>query len=480
MDLIKRHYEKVILLGLFVLFVGLMFLVQSVIESTESVTDAELKLVKRKPDFENELPTLAKFDTNKLRESTSLKWENGKRDSLNSDFVESFPMAACPHCRDAKLKEAKDNGYEVAEDQVYTMLIPLSDFSTEKDRDRKCPQCGNVLLWVKEISADEIEEQKEREADRDGDDVPDELERQYGMDPTNPHDARYDSDGDGFSNIFEIKKGFAPNDAESHPPYWWRLQIKQIDLIKLPVRVVSLNDNNKTDKYEWELQFNHPDIYGRKREGSTILSIGDSIEIEKRRYKIVDIERLKETKKVETTTTAGKKVDTNTRENDKAFVHLVEITDNGTPDKLKMEVGQPAYSSDKRPVLVDTGCTEKSGEFPPMMIGDTIRLELFQNEKENSGNNKRRTRTAARYRLKSVDYDEEMIVLEEIRSKTKKNAAAGEKDAPEVIKLYKNKKDPEFPKIPEKMRPIKKVDVNNSGFGELTDDAPRKKTKKRR
>ena len=79
MDLIKRHYEKVILLGLFVLFVGLMFLVQSVIESTESVTDAELKLVKRKPDFENELPTLAKFDTNKLRESTSLKWEKGKR-----------------------------------------------------------------------------------------------------------------------------------------------------------------------------------------------------------------------------------------------------------------------------------------------------------------------------------------------------------------------------------------------------------------
>ena len=473
MDLIKRHYEKVILLGLFVLFVGLMFLVQSVIDSTESVSDAELKLVKRKPDFENEAPTLAKFDTGKLRESTSLKWGKGKKDSLNSDFVEPFPMAACPHCRKEKLEEAKKQGYEVDEDQVYTMLVPLSSFST-KDNDRNCPQCGKGLLWVKEITADEIEEQKEREADRDGDGVMDELERQYGMDPSNPHDARYDSDGDGFSNIFEIENEYVPNDAESHPPYWWRLYIKKIDLIKLPVSFMSLNDNKSKNKHDWILQFNHPDFYGRNRIASSFLRIGDTIAVEKRIYKIVDVERrLVPAKKSEKTTTAAeKKTETDKGMIDRSRVTLVE-NNVANPDKLVMEVGQPAYSSDKRPVLIDSG--DVSGKEYILKIGDTIRLGLFKNDKDGAGDNKRQNKTAARYRLKSVDDEKEMIVLEEVKKKGGKKGAAGEKDKPVVIELYKK-----TPKVPEQMFPIKKVNVNDPKNDELTDEAPRKKTKKRR
>ncbi len=51
--------------------------------------------------------------------------------------------------------------------------------------------------------------------DSDGDGIPDEIERQYSLDPEDPTDALSDQDGDGFNNLQEFKIGTDLNEAQS-------------------------------------------------------------------------------------------------------------------------------------------------------------------------------------------------------------------------------------------------------------------------
>jgi hypothetical protein len=51
--------------------------------------------------------------------------------------------------------------------------------------------------------------------DTDGDGMPDEFEREYGMNPDAAGDAPQDLDGDGFSNLQELLAGTDPTDRES-------------------------------------------------------------------------------------------------------------------------------------------------------------------------------------------------------------------------------------------------------------------------
>ena len=285
MDFIKRHYEKVILLGLFVLFVGLMFLVQSVISSTESITEDKLRLPKRTPDHKNVDVTEAQFDTVKIREATRLVWgdRKGKDNEKDvnpdaavwADFVTPFEMASCPYCQEGKI-------------EGFTVLIPAKSFPAQGGTVRgQCPQCMNELKPAPQISLSELEEVAEKETDKDNDGIMDEVEQQYGMSADDPNDARYDLDGDGFSNKFELEHKFLPNDPDSHPPYWWRLCIRKIEKIELRERFMLLSDNGfPDDKKKWQLQFNLPDRLnrvdkaGKPRIETRFFRIGETVPVD--------------------------------------------------------------------------------------------------------------------------------------------------------------------------------------------------------
>lgn len=461
MNLIKRHYEKVILMALFVIFLGLMFVVQSVISESGAITEEDLKLTKRDADFVNEDPADERFDTKKRWEDSQLVWRaNVSREGGEnfSDFIAMFPLASCPHCSDLAREE----------ERTETVLIPVTYFSSDPQDVKKCPQCKNDLLPAPVITMEDLRENASTESDKDNDSVPDELESQYGMDSNNPHDARYDNDGDGFSNIFEIVNKYDPASGESHPPYWWRLHIKAIRQIELPVRFMAINDNGAPDdKTKWLLQFNSPDRYGRKgKDGKVItrsefLRIGRRMKIEGRDYVIDDVERRQRS--------AGEHGGSEGNADNKGMidisrVFLTEVVKGGVkPDKLVMVVNQPAYSSDQRPVLVDTGDVSGAGaREQTLKIGDTISLYIYPGSSamdSGTGTGTPRRRVGATYRLKSVNAEKKTIVMEEVKKKT--SAAAPAEDR--IFELTTERK------IPAKMVPVKKENqtVEMPGVGDM-------------
>lgn len=73
---------------------------------------------------------------------------------------------------------------------------------------KTCPFCGAKQPEEAKVSLDS-----------DGDGIPDEVEKKWGLNPNDPADADGDLDGDGFTNLEEYEAGTDPTDKASHPDY---------------------------------------------------------------------------------------------------------------------------------------------------------------------------------------------------------------------------------------------------------------------
>ena len=136
-----------------------------------------------------------------------------------------------------------------------------------------CPFCG-----------EKQKEEKKIVLDADGDGLPDEWERKFGMSPSDASDANADADGDGFTNQEEYLAKTNPNDKNDHPDYLDSLAIV------LPLKETKMPFVfRKASKLPsgWRCDFFDPsrrDDYGRRGETLTAI-VGGEISSRDQKYK---------------------------------------------------------------------------------------------------------------------------------------------------------------------------------------------------
>ena len=399
LEFLKKHYEKLILLLLLVVFILVMIHMMGIVARTREIKDDDLEIPQRQPDYKVHDPESDDFKIARYIEKSGIMWQAAKvRDTKNgehySDLVrfsvdshdKIWALAKCPFCK---------------------KVIPLSYFNSQK-----CPECGNeghekdapLLLpppegerRVRKVSAN----------DSDGDGIPNAVEQKFGLDPNNPEDANYDLDGDGFSNIYEYDNGSQGgadiNDPAKHPPYWHRLRLVGFDMVELDVSFMALNTQNSTKPEDWDIQLNR-DTGRRDKKGNPILNtemvrLGDEIEVDKRRYKLVEIKH----NVIEVPVGARKRGEgeADKKEIDQSeiyFEQVVEPDENGkmpTPDRLEMKVGKKSYSSDKGAIFIDDGYPT-GRKLPPLRVGEVVTIA-------NTAGNIRGKNTSVKYIVSAID-----------------------------------------------------------------------------
>ena len=222
MSFFKKHYEKLILASLLVVFIlSLLFMLKIVksgilddIKATMPGNSYEQKDFKSEEFAVNDLikkdiKWFSKVEQQKLsgEENSSNISKNGKV-QLYNDFTNGAKVTFCPKC----------NLVEESDEDINTHgLIPL--WYMKSAGGNRCPKCGAKL-------PDPMKQNKEK--DRDGDGIPDFIEIKLGMDPNDPADASKDIDGDGFPTLFEYKMKTDSQNKESYPAAYNQLYVYSI------------------------------------------------------------------------------------------------------------------------------------------------------------------------------------------------------------------------------------------------------------
>ena len=374
MDFLSKHYEKLILLGMLLFFIFAMVDVLSIARQTGEVKESDLNIPRRDPDYKPQNAKDAAFQPANLLNSGKLVWAAGasrdqsKGAAFYSDFTEFPGLAVC-------MVGKNDKGQE----EGCGALVPRFYFSG-----KPCPNCGRILKVPPDrpkmrrnvITAD----------DSDGDGMSDAFEKTHRLDANNPYDALYDADGDGFANIYEMEHNTDPTNARNHPPLWYRLRFAAVRRVVLPVSFKALNTNKQTDPQRWDIQLNLRQKNARtgKETVRTQMSrLNSTVQIEGRRYRIKKVERILSdssggVRKREAVD--GVQKESEDKAQDLSKIYLEEDLNPSqrskglTPDKLEMQIGKPAYSSDRRPIFEDVGLPEGKRIEYVVRVGERFRV----------------------------------------------------------------------------------------------------------
>ncbi len=364
MQFLKKHYEKIILAVLLLLFiVSLVYLIQ-IINSTNAVTRAQLNIPTRAPDYV-ETDFKSEDFSNQSIFMKNTRWkESAARepdDKVFTDLMVPFECARCPHCG---------------------KIAPLFDFNNDP---HKCPMCSGELRTPPPPPV-EPPPPPPKDGDVDGDEIPDLVEEKFGLNPKDPNDARQDMDNDGFANAFEYNYfgkaygGSAISSPKFHPPMYLRLQLLALRKTLLDVTLKKVVPaGTKGDEFDLQLNIEN----GAK---TLFKTLNDKITLDKRPYEITKIVP-KFTKLQE-----GNLI----TEKDESTIVLNSVDGKYT---LEMKCGEPVYSPNPKAIIMDNGIDEE--------------LTLDENEVFSMGTEKT---GITRYKIVSIDLVNEKVEIKDLKT----------------------------------------------------------------
>ena len=238
MNFFAKHYEKVLLAVLLVVFVILLVTLLQITKSAKNISERDLAIKAPVPDYESIDFSDAKFKLDKVfglkiawtPYGTRMTDAEGKQikgisEEMVSDLLSPVRAAKCPGCN---------------------RFIPLFSFMNLG----QCPICGMTLSRPARSFNDEIDIQM-RSSDSDGDGMPNIFELKYPefLNPTNPLDAKYDRDNDGFTNLYEYMCGTDIDDPKSHPPLTDLIYIESARSPLLSAQLESADPDSGTVKF---------------------------------------------------------------------------------------------------------------------------------------------------------------------------------------------------------------------------------------
>jgi len=226
---LQRHYDKIIAV---LVLAGLLVSLVYVSQSTRKVQEDYERFDQALSDLSPAVPEASAVDT-KLFEAAQLALANPfqMQTATNLTFLVPEERVWCVECRN-----------------------PI------KINAEVCPFCSSKQP-AEGVSAD---------WDSDGDGMPDEWEKKYGLNPLDPSDAHHDLDGDGFTNLEEYLAGTDPRDPKSHPPRIDFLRVDKIGTEKFPYVLQAVT---RALGDEFRYQINH------RPSGQTLfnIKIGDKL-----------------------------------------------------------------------------------------------------------------------------------------------------------------------------------------------------------
>jgi hypothetical protein len=263
---LRKHYEKVILAAFLLVFILLLVWLIMIFSKSMEISEQDLMITPRQANYQR--GSESDYQAEQALAQQTIWQKAAPRSDGTVDYTAlliPFEISRCPA------------------DKGCGRFIPLSAFGSE-EAPGKCPLCGIPLDLPKPgIDGEPVGPAGQ---DTDGDGITDVIEVKYGMNPANPADANYDLDKDGFSNIYEITRGFEPNDAKSHPPLAERLALKGINRRQLPMVLKKVVARDGDDKDRWDIQV---DVQTSRGVRTRFERLGNTIKLDNDSYVIKDV-----------------------------------------------------------------------------------------------------------------------------------------------------------------------------------------------